>query len=63
MLAGLEMMHEEPKLFARLKTLLTVREVWGSIPGTVKSDTVSPTARHCGDVSSELYSPGAEQCR
>ena len=37
MLAGLEMMHEEPKLFARFKTLLTVREVWDSIPGTVKS--------------------------
>ena len=31
----------------------------GSIPGTMKSDTVSPTARHRCDVSSELCCPGA----
>ena len=35
-----------------VRTMLTVREVWGSNPGSVKLDTVSPTACHCGDVSS-----------
>ena len=44
-------------------TSLSVREVWGSIPGPVKSDTVSPTARHRCDVSSELCSPGAKPRR
>ena len=28
-----------------VKTLLSVREAWGSNTGLVKSDTVSPTAR------------------
>ena len=37
-----------------LKTSLMVREVWGLITGPVKSDAVSPTARHRSDVSSEL---------
>ena len=44
-------------------TLLSVREVWGSIPGSVKSDTVSPTACHRCDVSSELCCQGAKQRR
>ena len=35
----------------RLKALLLARENWGLIPGPEKSDTVSPTARHCYDVS------------
>ena len=35
-------------------TSLSVREVWGSVPGPVKSDTVSPTARHRCDISSEF---------
>ena len=35
----------------------------GSIPGSVKSDTVSPTARHRYDVSSELCCPGAKPHR
>ena len=35
-------------------TLLSVREVEGSIAGSVKSDAVSPTARHRCDVSFEL---------
>ena len=34
--------------------------VWDSIPGPVKSDTVSSTDRHRCDVSSELCCPGAE---
>ena len=44
-------------------TSLSVREVWGSIPGPVKSNTVSPTARHRVDVSSELCYPSAETRR
>ena len=48
-------------LLAQLfKTSLSVREVWVSITGAVKSDTVSPTARHHCDVSSELCCPGAK---
>ena len=35
----------------------------GSIPGPVISDTVSPTARHRCDVSSELCCPGAKPRR
>ena len=34
-----------------------------SVPGWVKSDTVSPTARHRCDVSSELCCPDAKQRR
>ena len=34
-----------------------VREVWSLNPGYVKSDKVSPTARHRCDVSSELMLP------
>ena len=33
---------------------LPVREVWGSIPAPVKSDTKSLTARHRCDVFSEF---------
>ena len=46
------------------KTLLSVREVWGSNTGSVKLDTVSPTARHprC-DVSSKQCSPVATSRR
>ena len=37
------------RLAQLLSTKLSVREVWGLRPGLVKSDTVSPTARHrCG---------------
>ena len=43
--------------------LLSVREVWGSIPGSVKSDTVSPTVRHRCDVSWELCCTGAKPQR
>ena len=39
------------------KASLLAREVWGSIPGSVQSETVA-TARHLCDVSSELYCPG-----
>ena len=35
-------------------TLLSVREAWSSNPESVKSDAVSPKARHRCDVSSEL---------
>ena len=42
-----------------LRRSLSMREIWGSIPGPIKSDAVSPTARHRCDVSSELCYPGA----
>ena len=29
---------------------LSMRQVWGSIPGSVKSNTVSPTSRHRYDI-------------
>ena len=41
------------------ETLLSVQKVCCSNPGSVKSDTVSPTARHRCDVSSELCCIGA----
>ena len=41
----------------------SVLEAWGSIPGPVKLDTVSPTIRHRCDVSSELCCPGAKPRR
>ena len=34
-------------------------ESLGSIPGSAKLDTVSPTIRHRCDVSSELHCPGS----
>ena len=37
-----------------VKTLLSVLEIWDSNPGSVKSDTVSPTACHSCDVSSKV---------
>ena len=40
--------------------ILSVQEVWGSITGPVKSDTVSSTTHSRCDVSSKLYRPGAE---
>ena len=45
---------------AIVKTKLSVRGVTDSIPRLVKSDTVSPTARHRYDVSSELCCSGAK---
>ena len=42
---------------------LQVQEACGSIPGLVKSDTMSPTACHRCDVSSELCCPGAKPRR
>ena len=45
----------------RWNTALLATDVWGSIPGPVKSDAVSPTARHRWDASSsELCCPGAK---
>ena len=38
-------------------------EVLGMIPGPVKSNTMSPTARRRCDVSSELCCPGAKPQR
>ena len=46
-----------------VKHSLLVREVWGSIPGPVKSNTVQPTARHRCDVSSELCCSVAKKRR
>ena len=46
-----------------LSTLPSVREVWGSIPGPVKSGTVSPTARYRCDVPLDLCCPGAMRRR
>ena len=48
------------RLAQLLSTSLLMREVWDSIPGLVKSDTVSPTTRHCCDVFSELCCLGAK---
>ena len=39
------------RLAQLLSSLVSVRKVLSSIPGPVKSDTVSPTARHRCDVS------------
>ena len=38
------------RLVQLLSTSLLVREVWGSIPGSVKSDTASSTTRYHCDV-------------
>ena len=46
-----------------LKTSLSAREDLDSIPGLVKSNAVSPTARHRCDVSSELCCPDAKPRR
>ena len=40
-----------------------MQEVCDSISGSVKSNTVSSTARHCCDVALELYKPGAKPRR
>ena len=37
-----------------VKTSLLVREVWGSRPGPVKSNTMSPVTRHRCDISSNF---------
>ena len=37
-----------------VKTLLLVREIRGSRPGPVKSDTISPVTRHRYDISSNF---------
>ena len=55
--------HRKPitsQMMQSLKTPLVAAKVWGSIPGSVKSDTASPTARYRCDVSSELCCPGAK---
>ena len=46
-----------------MKHTLSVREVWGSIPGPVKLDVMSPAARYRSDVSSEMCCPGAKPRR
>ena len=43
-----------------VKTSLPVRDVRGSIRGSVKSNTESPKALHRCDVSSDLCCPGAK---
>ena len=50
-------------LYIEQSTSLLVREVWVSIPGKIKSDTVSPQARYRCNVSSNLCSPGAKSRR
>ena len=45
------------------KTLLSTREVWASNRGSVKSDTVSATARHRCNASTEQRHPGAKPRR
>ena len=47
-------------LLIQCKTSLTVREVWVSVTRQVKSNTVLPTAGTRGDISLELYCPGAK---
>ena len=45
-----------PAISSLVTTLLSVSEVCGSIPWPVKSDKVSPTARHrCDDFSELCY--------
>ena len=56
------MAHSKPAVSSVAKCALSVREVWDSIPGPVKS-AVSPTTRHRCDVSSELCCPGAKPRR
>ena len=50
------------RLVQLFNTSLSMRKIWGSTPGKVKLDTISPTARHCY-VSSELCWSGAKQRR
>ena len=47
-----------PPVSSLVTALLSVREVRGSNPGSVKSNTGSPKARHRCDVSSQLCCPG-----
>ena len=54
---------ETGPLLSCLAHTLSVREVWHSNPGSVKSETESPTAHHRCDVPSELCSPGAKPRR
>ena len=51
------------RLAQLLSTLLSLQKVWDSIPGSVKSDSVSPTVRHRCNVSSELCCPSAKPQR
>ena len=51
------------RLAQLLNTLLSVRDVSDSIPGPVKPNTVSPTARQHCDVSSDLCCPGVKPRR
>ena len=46
-----------------LKGVALSAEIRGSIPGPLKSDTLSPTVRHRCDVSSELCFPSAKPLR
>ena len=51
------------RLALLLSLPLSVEKIGDSIPWSVKSDTVSPTARHRCDVSSELCCLGSEPRR
>ena len=51
------------RIFNLFKDIADVAGGLGSIPGPVRSDTVSPTARYCCDVSSELCCPDAKSRR
>ena len=56
-------LNEHRLVSSVVTTLLLVREVRGSNPRLVKSNTASPTAPHCCYVSSELSCSGAKPRR
>ena len=47
----------------RIIPSIMVLEVLGALPGTIKSDSVTPTASHRCNVSSELRCPDAKPWR
>ena len=53
----------DPLVSSVVEALLSLREVCGSNPWSVRSDTVSSTSRHRCDVSSELCCPDAKPRR
>ena len=44
----------------RIISFIMVLEVWGALPGTIKSDSVLPTVSHRCNVSSKLCCPDAK---
>ena len=55
-----KLVHCSGQLAQLFSSSVSVGEVWGSIPGPVKSNTVPQTARHRCDVPSKLCCPVAK---